>query len=488
MKMRLSNFHGRSVLRRSAGTASLMAGFSDALASATTKNLDRVLSSPLLSYPLYLRRGSPGAFANHVESARALSLRCRWLSRSGRSGRLAKRSAQSRVRLRIGIDGTCWSNERGYGRFAREIVASMLRLAPEHQFVCFVDDVSDHRFQISSPNLRRVRVNLRTAASEAASASGYRSPRDMMAMTAAVAREDLDVFFSPSVYTYFLLPPRLPAVVTIHDAIAERFPLLTVPSRRARLFWRLKMKAALFQARRILTVSEYAARDVENVHGVSRSRIDVAVEAPAASFQPRESETVDTEAKKAGLPENAPWFIYVGGFNPHKNLPSIIRAHAMVASNRPNPPHLLLVGSINADVFHGDLDEIHAAIEKAGTSGLIHWTGYLPDDRLSALHSGAAALLLPSAAEGFGLPAVEAAACGTPVIATVESPLPDLLRGGGLFVTPGDDDALAAAMIRLLDEGGLRARMGSLALSAASELSWDLAGRAALNSLERAVA
>ena len=365
----------------------------------------------------------------------------------------------------------------------------MVRIAPEHQFVCFVDDVSDHRFPISFPNLRRVRVNLRMAASEAASAAGYRAPRDMMAMTVAVAREDLDVFFSPSVYTYFLLPPRLPAVVTIHDAIAERFPLLTVPSRRARIFWRLKVKAALLQARRILTVSEYAARDVENVHGVRRTRIDVAVEAPGASFQPRNTGTVSAEAETVGLPKETKWFMYVGGFNPHKNIPSIVRAHAMVATSNPtNPPHLLLVGSIDGDVFHGDLEEIHAAIETAGTAKLIHWTGFLPDDRLSALHSGAVALLLPSAAEGFGLPAVEAAACGTPVIATIESPLPDLLRDGGIFVKPGDDDALAAAMSRLLDDEGLRARMGKHALSAASELSWDSAGRSALNSLKQAVA
>ena len=76
-----------------------------------------------------------------------------------------------------------------------------------------------------------------------ATAAGLQSvPRDMLRLTRATGREPLDVFFSPSVYTYFPLPPRLPAVVTIHDAIAERFPHLTLPSARARLFWKLKVK------------------------------------------------------------------------------------------------------------------------------------------------------------------------------------------------------------------------------------------------------
>jgi glycosyltransferase involved in cell wall biosynthesis len=189
------------------------------------------------------------------------------------------------------------------------------------------------------------------------------------------------------------------------------------------------------------------------------------------------------------LPDGTPWFIYVGGFNPHKNLPSIVRAHARVVdASGPNPPHLLLVGSIDGDVFHGDMNEIRSAIEKAGTAGFVHWTGFLPDDRLSALHSGAVALLLPSAAEGFGLPAIEAAACGTPVIATIESPLPQLLPDGGLFVKPGDDDALTAAMRLLLDDESIRDRMGAHALTGARRLSWDSAAKSALHSLHRAVA
>ena len=139
--------------------------------------------------------------------------------------------------MKIGIDGSCWANRRGYGRFTRELLRAMVTAAPGDELVCFVDPAAEQSWDLAGPNVRLVRVATRAAPTEAASADGARAPADLLRFTAAVAREPLDVFFSPSVYTYFPLPPRLPAVVTIHDAIAERFPELTLPTARARLFW-----------------------------------------------------------------------------------------------------------------------------------------------------------------------------------------------------------------------------------------------------------
>ena len=118
----------------------------------------------------------------------------------------------------------------------------------------------------------------------------------------------------------------------------------------------------------------------------------------------------------------------------------------------------------------------------------MHWTGFLPDEELRHLHSGAVALLLPSLCEGFGLPAVEAAACGTPVIATTSSPLPELLAGGGLFVAPGDEGALTSALVELLDHETARRTMGLRARERASELSWARSARSAHGALQEAAA
>lgn len=389
--------------------------------------------------------------------------------------------------MRIGVDVSCWVNRRGYGRFARELLAAMVAAAPEEQFVCFADPWAAELFDLHGPNVTLCRVELGAAPANAASSEGYRSPVDMLRLTRAVWRERVDVFFSPSVYTYFPLPPGLPAVVTVHDTIAERFPELTLPTPRARLFWRAKVALALRQAEIVLTVSDFSARDLNHFLGVSVERLRVAVEAPAAAYRPSSGDEVLAAAAALGLPLGAEWIVYVGGFNPHKRVDAIVRAHAAALREQPDRPlYLLLVGDPGRDNFHGDVPRIRAAIDAAGTGERVRWTGFVPDDQLRHIHSGAVALLMPSTFEGFGLPAVEAAACGCPVIATTASPLPELLSRGGLFVAPDDEPALVSALRTLLRDPALRRTLGEGALAQASALSWPHAAAVALTALQDA--
>ena len=392
--------------------------------------------------------------------------------------------------MRIGVDAVCWANGRGYGRFTRELLHAMVAAAPGDTFVCFLDERADAVFDIKAPNVTRVVVPLSDSPTTAASADGSRSPLDMWRLTRAVRSEPLDVFFSPSVYTYFPLPRRLPAVVTFHDAIADLHPALTTPSMKARLFWRLKVKAALWQSRLVLTVSDFAAAQIAHALSVPPERIRVAVEAPAPAYSPGASDDeIRRRAERLGLPPAARWFTYVGGFNPHKNVDVIVRAHAAIAREHgDSAPHLVLVGAIDGDVFHGDRRTICDAIDACGTGALVKWAGFVPDEDLRFLHAGAIALLLPSVAEGFGLPAVEAAACGTPVIATTSSPLPQLLAGGGLFVPPNDEAALTAAMRTLSGDERARAEMGTTAARRAQALSWARAASSALDALHEVAA
>lgn len=384
--------------------------------------------------------------------------------------------------LRIGVDATCWANGRGYGRFAREVVRGMVTAAPQHEFHCYGDAAAFAALPLHGPNVRLIEVAQTESPVDAAAADGKRALADLWRLTRAVYRDAPDVFFSPSVYSYFPLPPGLRAVVTVHDAIAERFPELTLPSRRSRLFWRLKVGLAIRQARLVLTVSDYAATEVARAHGVSRDRLRVAVEAPAASYAPAPIAAVQEASAAAGVPPGVPWFTYVGGFSPHKHVDVILRALATL----PSDVHLLLIGRLEGDAFLTVREELTALVAQLGIGNRVHWTGFLPDATVSALHTGAIATLLPSASEGFGLPAVEAAACGTAVIATIESPLPQLLPGGGRFVAPGRVEPLATAMQELLHDITARKAAGIAALAGALTLSWERTARATLAAIEEA--
>jgi glycosyltransferase involved in cell wall biosynthesis len=360
----------------------------------------------------------------------------------------------------------------------------MLPLAASHEFVCFLDERSAARFGLCAANILPVVVHQRVSPTLAAAAGGRRSPMDMLRLTAAVRRADLDVFFSPSVYGFFPLPPRLPAVVVVHDAIPERFPDLTLPTFRDRLFWRMKVRLALSQTQLVLTVSDHAARDISRYLGVSADRMRVTLEGVSAGYRPSESAAEIREAAaRAGVPEGARWLISVGGFNPHKRLDLLVRAHAELARRHVTSPLLLLLVGQHDDGFHKDVEGLRSLIRECGAEALVRWPGYLPDEDLRHLHSGAVALVLPSEAEGFGLPAVEAARCGAPVVATMSSPLPEVLDGGGLFVPPGDLDALTSALDHLLTDEHARRAMGRRALDRATALSWPRSAQVALDAL-----
>lgn len=387
--------------------------------------------------------------------------------------------------MRIGVDATCWANPRGYGRFTRELTPVMAAQAPGDTFVCFVDQRAANVFDLRLPNVEMSLVRLDQSPTTAAAADDHRSLLDMFRLTWAVSRASLDVFWSPSAYTFFPLPPRLPAVVTIHDAIADRFPELTLPTRQARLFWRLKMSLAIAQADLVLTVSDFAAEEIKRVLGVNPSRIRVALEAPADAYRHRPSpQEVSDAAIRYHLPAGARWFVYVGGFNPHKHVDVLVRAVATLGRELgPQAPHLVLVGPTSSDVFHSDQGRIQQVIRDEGIEDRVHWPGFVPDEQLRLIHASALALVLPSECEGFGLPAVEAAACGTAVIATTESPLPQLLAGGGLFVAPRDAGALVAALRTMATDEPGREAMGRQARVRANELTWDRGARAALAAL-----
>jgi glycosyltransferase involved in cell wall biosynthesis len=140
-----------------------------------------------------------------------------------------------------------------------------------------------------------------------------------------------------------------------------------------------------------------------------------------------------------------------------------------------------MVGEYKNEIFHSDYEKLLRQIGELGMMDRVIFTGYLPDEEVVVLLNRSAVLALPSLMEGFGLPAIEAAACGCPVVATCASPLPGLLGEGGIYIHPDRPDELESALSRVLSDESLRQQMSRAGLAAAHSLTWEHAARQLLD-------
>lgn len=384
--------------------------------------------------------------------------------------------------LRIGIDLATWSDTRGYGRFTRGIVNALLTSDTQHDFVAYVDVTTarEHRMPAGA---HVVTVETAEAPTRAASASGRRRLADLRAMARAVDGTPPDVLLFPTVYTWFPVRTRCVVVVGIHDVIAEEHPELVFPERRRRRLWNLKSRLARWQADYVMTVSGYAARGVVERLGWPGDRLWVVEEAPDPVFRPLSPAEIRSDVlTEHGLGGDLPFVIYVGGVNPHKNLPLFAEALAAVRSEGTDL-RLVIVGDVEGDRFTPGLDQLRARLGALRLDSAVTFAGRLEDAELVHLLNAARAVVLPSYSEGFGLPAVEGAACGTPALATRNSPLPELLGEGGVFFDPSDRPAMEVALKRILDPVE-RARMGRAAQESVKHLGWDRSARRLLDRLD----
>lgn len=378
--------------------------------------------------------------------------------------------------MRIGVDATCWSHRRGYGRFTRDVLNATLSLDRENHYIFFTD-TEEQEFPLpAGVEVRRIRARVPTI--RAAAAEGSRSLRDLWVASRVMSREPLDIFFSPSVYSYVPLTSRVPKLVAIHDVIADVYPHLLFPSRRSKFLWNIKMKLGCAQAAMVLTVSEYSRRRLAELRRIPEGRLRVVSEASDPAFRPVKPPPWTERLAGLGISPETRFVLYVGGISPHKNLWMLVDAFRD-AQSRPGlgDVRLVLAGDYQGDVFLSCYRELVAYLRETNFAERVIFTGYVDDRDLLGLLNAAQVLALPSFCEGFGLPAVEAAACGTPGVVTTESPLPELLGEGAIAVSPEDRAGWTEALARILGDSTLRARMGAAALAAASRLSWQNSAR-----------
>jgi len=375
--------------------------------------------------------------------------------------------------MHIGVDATCWLNPRGYGRHARSLLSALIRMDSRNRYT-MVTDSPEAVAQL--PAAAQVRlVDAEKPAIAAAAFSGRRSIGDMARTSMTLSDPAFDLLLFPASYTYVPIVSRARQIVVIHDVIPETHPEL-LPRFRSRLFWRAKTWCAVTQADAIVAVSEFTRRGVLRHFGLHPDSVFVVGEAGDPVFRRIDNPRPTSRLIDLGFDPRLRSIVYVGGFDPHKNLPALIEVFAGLAASREfDGVTLYLVGDHSRNVFLSEFQSLRRLVMARRLEGRVVFTGFLPDEDLAVLLNLATVLILPSLLEGFGLPAIEAAACGCPVVATTASPIPEVLGEGGIYIDPANRRSIEAALVRVLRSESLRERMSAAGQDAAGRLTWDRA-------------
>ncbi len=292
------------------------------------------------------------------------------------------------------------------------------------------------------------------------------SLRQQWVIPRVLRHRQADLYHTP----YYLMPyrPGRPTILTVHDLIPLLFPRQSTA--RARFLFRWTMELALRAARHIIAVSEATSRDLQR-HFPSAKRISVIPEAPDPIFFPRPPAEVEAVRRKYALPET--FVLYVGSNKPHKNLVRLIEAwsHLTQYTIR-NTFYALRFTLVIAGVWDSRYPEARLLAEARGLE-TIRWLGPVPEADLPALYSAATVFVFPSLYEGFGLPVLEAMACGTPVACSDTSSLPEVVGDAALTFPPTNPQAIAGSLARLLQDADLRAELRERGLHQAARFSWE---------------
>jgi glycosyltransferase involved in cell wall biosynthesis len=267
-----------------------------------------------------------------------------------------------------------------------------------------------------------------------------------------------------------------PAVITIHDLSFLRFPNLFRPANR--LYLKTLTQLSARRAHRLIAVSRYTAAETTRLLGVPQERVDVVYHGINPAFRPLPNDEVMAFRRHRGLPER--FVLFVGTLEPRKNLVRLVEAFSHV---RDGQVRLVLVGG------KGWLyDELFAKVEALGLGSEVIFPGYVMSEELPLWYNAAHALAYPSLYEGLGLPVLEAQACGTPVLTSNASSLPEAGGDAALMADPHDVESLAAGLKRLLTDESLRYQCRERGLAHAARFSWARSAEETADVYRRAIA
>jgi glycosyltransferase involved in cell wall biosynthesis len=361
----------------------------------------------------------------------------------------------------IGIDGLPLSEPKtGVGHYTFELARALALLSPEDEF----ELVSPRPFLApTGDEADALPVNLRAVQAQV----GLLGQRwFLFGLSRYIKQRGLALFHG----TNYEVPLRktCPAVLTIHDLSLLLYPATHEAGRVRRARRRLPLMARA--ATMIVTPTESVKSEVCAHLAIAGDRVMAVPEAARDIFHPQSAAQTLATRRRLGIEDD--FLLFVGTLEPRKNLHALVRAFREVLHETGARLQLVIAG------MKGWLtDDLFAQVKQSGLSDRIVFTGYLPDDELCALYSSCRAFVYPSLYEGFGLPLLEAMACGAPVIASRISSLVEVAGDAALLFAPTDAQALARNVLALLHDEKLRRRLVAQGIKRAAEFSWQRTAR-----------
>ena len=361
----------------------------------------------------------------------------------------------------IGVDARKLK-DFGIGSYTRNLLEAVARRpeSEEYRFRVYARHADRDSFPTLPPHFEMVEENSR----------GY-SLAELTAFAWRLTRDRLDLYHA----THYVLPPltRARAVVTIHDIIHLLYPQF-LPNRFAHLYARFMIRRALQRADRIITVSYNSKRDLVDYFSIAPSRIEVIYNGVSPLFFSEVPPGApEAAARKHGV--RGKYLLFLGGEKPHKNVQNVLRAFAEARRDAALPHTLVLAGPLPSNPAR--LEALIAALDLGNA---VVRPGIVPEEDLPALYAGADVFLYPTLYEGFGLPVIEAMACGTPVLTSSTSALQEVAGGYAYLADPMDVEAIARGIVTLTTDVKIRSDFRELGRKRSLDFSWDKAAERTL--------
>ncbi len=371
--------------------------------------------------------------------------------------------------MRIGINAHLLAftgnyRQAGLSRYIYEMALKLPAALPGDDFIAFAGNG-----HIPPDFLAAVPPNLRFSSSRLPTVKApVRIAWEQTGLPLATLRYRLDLLFCPVNVRPFV--SSCPVIITIHDLIFLRYPGSFHPLKR--FYLKAMTGWSARNAAHVITVSEATRQDVIRMLGVSPRRVTAVHNGVGSQFKPCNREERESFRREKGIEGRV--ILYLGTLEPRKNVTTLIKAFAAIASEPDLSDVSLLVGGSKGWYY----DEIFATAERLGLLGAnrVRFLGRVPDEELPLWYNIAAICAYPSLYEGFGLPPLEAMACGTPVVVSDRPALPEVVGDAGILADPEDVEVWAAAFRRLLHEPDLANDLGQRGLERAAQFSWERSG------------